>query len=184
MHDVLLVLGHSADPDDPVFRARMDTAVRLYDQGLAPQIIVSGCCSMKLDRRPGRTEAAVMHDYAVDHGVPSSVILLEEESVDTLGNFYFSKTRYLEPCSWYHLGVVTTPWHAFRSEWLAAQILGPDFTVATYATPQPDGWSEARIRHSELRNRTILAETQAQLAGVPAGDHAAVVPLLGRLPPA
>lgn len=184
MHDALLVLGYCTDADDPVFRARMDTAVRLYHDGLAPQIILSGCCSMKLERCPERTEAAVMHDYAVELGVPSSVILLEQESVDTLGNFYFTKTRYLEPCSWYHLGVVTTPWHAFRSEWLAEQILGPDYTIRTYATPHPTGWTKTEILRSELRNRTILAETRDQLAGVVAGDHEAVAPYLGRMPPA
>ena len=48
----------------------------------------------------------------------------------------------------------------------------------------PDGWDEQTIRKSELRNRTLLAETQMQLKGMVPGDHEAVVPFLGKLPPA
>ncbi len=99
MHDVLLVLGYSTDPNDPVFRARVDKAIQLYNAGAAPQVIMSGCCSDKLDIRPKRSEAASMREYALENDLPLSVILLEEDSVDTLGNFYFSKLNYLLPCS-------------------------------------------------------------------------------------
>lgn len=183
MQDVILVLGYSTNPDDPVFRARVEKAAELYEAGAAPQIIMSGCCSVKLPKRPPVTEAACMRDYAVELGVPLSAILLEEESVDTLGNFYFSKIRFLMPCSWFHVGVVSTPWHAWRSEWLAEQILGPDFTVTFYPTATPAGWGEHDAKKSELRNRTLLAETQEMLKSMTPGDHQAVVPFLGKLPP-
>ncbi len=182
-HDVLIVLGYSTNPDDPVFKARVDTAAKLYHEGIAPQIILSGCCSMKLSRRPPVTEAACMRDYAMDLGVPAQALLLEEASVDTIGNFYFTKRQFLEPCGWAHVGIVTTPWHAFRSQWLAEHILGPDYTITMQETPHPAGWSEADIKRSELKNRTLLAETQEQLAGMVPGDHERVVPFLGLMPP-
>lgn len=184
MQDTIIVLGYSTNIDDPVFRARVDKAVKLYEQGEAPQIIMSGCCSMKLSKQPLVTEAACMRDYAVEKGVPASAILLEEESVDTLGNFYFSKLKFLEPCSWYHVGIVSTPWHVWRSRWLAEQILGPDYSVTFYASEDPVGWDAHEVKRSELRNRTLLAETQEQLAAMQPGDHEAVVPFLGKLPPA
>lgn len=183
MEDVLLVLGYSTDMTDPIFRSRMDRAIALFEAGTAQQLLVSGCCSMKLDRRPEFTEAEAMRDYAMDRGVPMASILLEEESVDTLGNFYFSKVRFLEPLSWYHVGIVTTPWHAWRSEWLASQILGEDYSVTMYPSEHPDGWDEAAIRKSELTNRTLLTETQDQLQGVSLGDHEAITPFLGKMPP-
>lgn len=183
MHDALLVLGYSTDAEHPVFRARLDEAVNLYHQGKAAQVIMSGCCSMKLKERPKVTEAACMQDYAIGKGVPPSVILLEEEAVDTLGNFYFSKIRFLEPCNWFNLGVVTTPAHSDRSAWLASQILGPDFDVTCYPSAQPEGWDASTIEKSDRRNREILAETQAQLKDVAPGDHEGVVPFLGRMPP-
>lgn len=184
MQDAIIVLGYSTNIDDPVFRARVDKAAELYHQGETQQIIMSGCCSMKLDKRPPVTEAACMRDYAMDKDVPASAILLEEESVDTLGNFYFSKVRLLEPCSWYHVGIVSTPWHTWRSRWLAEQILGPDYEVSFYPSENPAGWDEHEIKRSELRNRTLLAETQEQLGGMTPGDHEAVVPFLGKMPPA
>lgn len=183
MEDVLLVLGYSTDPDDPVFQARVDKAVALYTEGVAPQIIMSGCCSMKLERKPRFTEAEVMKDYAVERGLPPSAILLEEQSVDSLGNFYFTKVNYLIPCSWHHVGVVSTPWHAWRSEWLAEQVLGPDFDVTSYPSEQPDGWDEKMIKRSELTNRTLLAETQEMLKGIEPGDHEAIARFLGKTPP-
>ena len=183
MQDVLLVLGYSTNPDDPVFRARVDKAVSLYQAGEAPQIIMSGCCSMKLDKRPPVTEAACMRDYAIEQGVPRGAVLLEENSVDTLGNFYFSKVQFLEPCSWYQVGVVSTPWHTWRSGWLAEQILGPDYTVTLYPSETPAGWDEHDVKKSELLNRTLLAETREQLGGMTPGDHEWVVPYLGKMPP-
>ncbi|MBD3647822.1 MAG: YdcF family protein [Pseudomonadales bacterium] len=183
MEDVLLVLGYSTVPGDPVFKARVDKAVALYHEGIAPQIIMSGCCSVKLPKKPEVTEAQCMMDYAVDQGVPPEAILLEEESVDTLGNFYFSKVRFLLPCSWYHIGVVSTPWHAWRSEWLAEQVLGPDFSITSYPSPQPDGWDEKAIKRSELSNRTLLAETMELLKGIEPGDHEEIGRFLGKKPP-
>jgi len=183
MQDVLLVLGYCTDPDDPVFQVRVNRAVALYEQGEAQQIIMSGCCSVKLEKRPRVTEAECMRDYAVDKGVPLGAILLEEESVDTLGNFYFSKLRILEPCSWYHVGVVSTPWHVWRSQWLAPMIFGPDYSITYYPSEHPAGWDEQTIRKSELRNRTLLAETREQLKDMQPGDHDAVLPYLGKMPP-
>jgi uncharacterized SAM-binding protein YcdF (DUF218 family) len=183
VEDVLLVLGFAADGDDPVVRARVDKAAELHAAGAVPQLIVSGCCSMKLERQPEITEAVVMRDELIDRGVPPASILLEEESVDTLGNLYFCKKSLLLPCSWYHVGIVTTPWHWHRTEWLAQKILGPDFEVTGYPSEHPQGWDEREIKKSELRNRTLLNEAQAQLGGITDGDHESVVPHLGKMPP-
>lgn len=66
MHDTLLILGYTTRMEQPVFNARMDEAVKLYLEGKAAQMIVSGYCSMKLDRKPPITEATCMGDYAID----------------------------------------------------------------------------------------------------------------------
>lgn len=182
MHDVLIVLGYCNDTDDPVFRARVDKAVELHDQGMAPQIIMSGCCSDKLDIKPKQSEAAVMRDYAVDKGIPASAILLEEESVCTLGNFYFTKTRILEPCSWYHVGFISTPWHTYRSNYLASMVLGPDYVVTGYESAIPDGWSDEDNQRSETYNRDMLEKTRTRLAQINPGDHDAIASYLGTPP--
>lgn len=182
MHDALIVLGYSTNPDDPVFRTRVDKAIELFERGLAPQVIFSGCCSDKLDIKPNVTEAACMRDYALDLGLPNSVAMLEEESVDTLGNFYYSKTRILEPCSWYNVGFVSTPWHTFRSGYLAKMVLGPDYEVTGYASDNPDGWGDEEQSRSERYNRELLEKTRTLLKDVIPGDHEAIVPFLGKPP--
>ena len=182
MHDVLLVLGYNTNPEDPVFRSRLDKVVELHNKGLAPQIIMSGCCSDKLDIRPKQTEASCMRDYAIDSGIPPSVIMLEEDSVDTLGNFYYTKKNILLACNWFNVGIVSTPWHVFRSEWLAELVLGPDFDITGYASENPIGWGDDKIRTSETYNRDLLDITRTQLAGITPGDHEAVAPFLGMAP--
>lgn len=183
LHDALLVLGYNNDPTHPVFQARVEKAVQLYDAGYAQQLIMSGCCSMTLDIRPRLTEAAAMSDYAVSLGVPAAAILLEEESVDTLGNFYFTKKNILLACSWYNIGFVSTPAHVTRSEWLADQLLGPDFDVTGYASDIPKGWSDDDIAASNASNERLLRETQDQLKDMTPGDHEYVNPFLGTAPP-
>jgi vancomycin permeability regulator SanA len=182
MHDVLIVLGYSNNHEDPIFQARVDKAVALFNQGVAPQIIMSGCCSEKLDIKPKVTEAASMRDYAIDKGVPPSVIMLEEDSVDTLGNFYFTKTRILEPCAWHHVGFVSTPWHAHRSTYLAEMVLGPDYEIATYACEEPAGWQEQDKAVSEQYNTDLLEKTRKQLSGISPGDHESIASYLGAPP--
>ena len=182
MHDALIVLGYSNDTSHPVVRARVEHAVKLYQQGLAGQVIMSGCCSEKLDIRPKTTEAAAMADYAIDLGLPPSVILLEEESVDTLGNFCFTRKEYLEPCSWYHVGFVSTPWHTYRSEYLAEVVLGPEFEITGYASDHPAGWQQSDIDSSEQYNRELLEKTRHQLTGITPGDLPGIEPYLGVSP--
>lgn len=77
----IIVLG-AAQYDgrpSPVLRARLDHAVALWHQGLAPRLIVTG------GRRAGdrMSEAATGRRYAVRHGVPDSAILMESEGRTT-----------------------------------------------------------------------------------------------------
>lgn len=182
MHDAIIVLGYSNDQEEPVFQARMNKAVELFNQGLAAQLILSGCCSDKLDIRPKLSEATSMRDYAIDLGVPPGIIMVEEESVDTLGNFYFCKTLFLEPCSWHHIGFVSTPWHARRASYLAEVVLGPDYEVTTYESAQPEGWQQADIDQSEAHNQKLLEQAKLALQNITPGDHEAIRPMLGTPP--
>ena len=77
----IIVLG-AAQYDgrpSPVLRARLDHGIALWRAGHAPRLIVTGG-SRAGDRT---TEAAVGRRYAMRHGVPDSVILLESEGRTT-----------------------------------------------------------------------------------------------------
>lgn len=80
--DVIVVMG-AAQYDgrpSPLFAARLDHAIALYHEGLAPRMIVTG------GKREGdrTTEAASARAYAIRHDVPDDSILAEDSSRTTL----------------------------------------------------------------------------------------------------
>jgi uncharacterized SAM-binding protein YcdF (DUF218 family) len=80
--DAIVVLGaaqFNGRPSD-VFRARLEHAVALYEEGLAPYLVVTGG-KLPDDRT---TEAAVARAWAIDHGVPEDRILAEDQGRTTL----------------------------------------------------------------------------------------------------
>lgn len=90
--DAVVVMG-AAQYDgvpSPVYRARLDHAVALYLDGIAPLLVVTGGKAAG-DRT---TEAAAGRDYAIAHGVPASAILAEDrgrttrESLQAVGSLF------------------------------------------------------------------------------------------------
>ena len=82
--DAIVVMG-AAQYDgrpSPVFLARLEHAVELYREGVAPYFVVTGG-KADGDRT---TEAATARDYAIGHGVPADRILLEDEARTTLAS--------------------------------------------------------------------------------------------------
>jgi len=84
--DAIVVLG-AAEYDgqpSPVFRARLDHALELYDRGIAPLIItLGGTNTLVGPGSPEHSEGAVGRDYLVSLGIPESAIIAETESRDT-----------------------------------------------------------------------------------------------------
>lgn len=64
----------------PVFAARLDHAIALYHDGVAPLLVVTGG-KLEEDRT---TEAASARAYAIEHGVPAEAIIGEDQSRSTL----------------------------------------------------------------------------------------------------
>ena len=79
--DAVVVLGaaHYGNEPSAVFAARIDHAVELWLQGIAPYLVVTG------GRAPGDTtaEADVAREYAEDRGVHAEAILAERTGRDT-----------------------------------------------------------------------------------------------------
>src|SRR4051812_15364188 len=73
----IVVLGAAQYDGRPsgVFSARLDHAVDLFTDGLAPYLVVTGG-KQTGDRT---TEAAVARAYALERGVPADRILMEDE---------------------------------------------------------------------------------------------------------
>lgn len=79
--DAIAVFG-AAEYDgrpSPVLRARLDHALALYSEKVAPLMITLGGG----DPTDRHSEGAVGHDYLMAHGVPDSAIIAETESSNT-----------------------------------------------------------------------------------------------------
>ena len=79
--DLILVLGAAEyrGRPSPVLKSRLDHALNLYQQGLAPRILTTGGSGGD----PDFTEGEVGRNYLVRKGVPSEAILVEAEAETT-----------------------------------------------------------------------------------------------------
>src|SRR5665213_1049418 len=79
--DIALVLGNKVNSDgslSPRLKARLDTAVSLFQKGYFQKIIVSGGTG-----KEGFPEGTAMKHYLVTEGIPDSAILTDDHGVDT-----------------------------------------------------------------------------------------------------
>jgi uncharacterized SAM-binding protein YcdF (DUF218 family) len=80
--DVILVLGAAEyrGRPSPILEARLNHALFLYLQGLAPRIITTGGAGGD----PRFTEGEVGRAYLSRHGIPSEAIIVESEGETTV----------------------------------------------------------------------------------------------------
>ena len=80
--DVILVLGAAEyrGRPSPVLRSRLDHALALYEQQLAPRIMTTGGAGGD----PVFTEGAVGRAYLIGQGVPPEAIIVETEGESTV----------------------------------------------------------------------------------------------------
>ncbi len=127
--DAIVVLG-AAQYDgrpSPQLAARLDHAVELWNDGVAPRVIVTGG-----NREGDRfTEASASASYLVDRGVPSSAIVQEDAGSTTYESL--ERARALVDDSVQTVLLVTDPYHALRTR-LAAEEVG----FIAYVSPAPD----------------------------------------------
>lgn len=79
--DAIIVFGAAeyAGRPSPVFRARLDHALDLFQRGLAPMVITTGGAGYD----PVYTEGGVGRDYLMRHGVPDRNLIAETQGGDT-----------------------------------------------------------------------------------------------------
>jgi uncharacterized SAM-binding protein YcdF (DUF218 family) len=86
--DVILVLGAAEyrGRPSPVLRSRLDHALALYEQNLAPRIMTTGGAGGD----PVFTEGGVGRAYLISHGVPPEAIIVETEGESTVHSIALS----------------------------------------------------------------------------------------------
>ena len=148
--DAIVVLGASQFDGRPskVFQYRLDHALHLWEQGVAPRIVTVG------GGRPGDrfTEAAAGARYLQEHGV-TSVVPVPVGS-DTLESLKAVDAEFTKR-GWKSAVIVTDPWHSLRSRRMAQ-----DLGIEAHTSPTRSG-PAVRTRGTEARY--IARETAAYL---------------------
>jgi uncharacterized SAM-binding protein YcdF (DUF218 family) len=137
--DAIIVLGaaqYNGVPS-PVLQDRLDHALELYEEGLAPRIVLTG------GRQEGDrfTEATTGYNYLRDRGVPDADLLKEVDGHSTWESLAAS-ARFLTDSDLTRVVLVTDGYHAYRVEAIAED-LGLDATVSPSET-RLDGTDELR----------------------------------------
>lgn len=129
--DVIVVMGaaeYRGHPS-PVLKLRLEHAVQLYRQGLAPYIMTTGGPGGD----PSFTEGDVGRSYLIDRGVPAESVIVENEGESTAYSLSAASEIFrrmgLRSCI-----IVSDGYHIFRSKRILQQ---QGFTV--YGSPREQG---------------------------------------------
>jgi len=112
--DAIVVLGGDANGE------RVAEAVRLYRQGYAPRLLMSGGPLVYK-----MTYAAAMKKQAVEAGVPASAVLVQVQSRSTIEDAKYS-LPIIRDHRFKSIILVTSPTHTRRAGRVFRKILGPE----------------------------------------------------------
>jgi uncharacterized SAM-binding protein YcdF (DUF218 family) len=154
--DAIVVLGAAQYDGRPsaIYRARLEHALDLYTDDVAPLLVFTGG-KHKGDRF---TEGATGARWAVEHGVPSAAVLAEEDSRTTYQNLAGAKkllARRSPPGDRPRIVIVSDPFHMFRAVKQAA-----DLGLDAYPSPtrtSPLSASRLKLTESVLREDLAIA---------------------------
>lgn len=145
--DAAIVLGAGVfrGRPSPILRARIDHAIKLYEDGTVEKLIFTG----GIGRNDTVSEANASRQYALAQGVPAADILLEDKSTSTVENLRFAAEIGAAAGLENYL-IVSTPYHMRRATWIAHDI---DINAASSPTRTIRWISDA------TRRRALIQET-------------------------
>jgi uncharacterized SAM-binding protein YcdF (DUF218 family) len=166
--EAIVVLGSAQYNGVPssIFEARLEHAIALYEDGVAPVIVTVGG---KADGDQF-AEAEAGRDYLAGSGIPDEALLAVHEGVDTLESIRAVSTAFAER-GWSRAVLVSDPWHAMRAERMAE-----DAGLDAESSPTRQG---PAVQTRTTQFRYILRETAAYLLYRVTGESIAGAPGIG-----
>ncbi|KAA9673971.1 YdcF family protein, partial [Escherichia coli] len=106
--------GVSGKTPSPVFQARLDHAIWLYQQHIVRALVLTGGYGA------GATvsDAAIARQYVLEKGIPAKAIFIEERSTVTRENIRYAK-QILRQQQWRTALLVSDPLHMLRLKTIA-----------------------------------------------------------------
>lgn len=154
--EAIVVLGaaqYNGEPS-PVLQARLDHAVELYEQGLAPVVVVTG------GGQPGDevTEASAGRSYLINQGIPDGALRSEVQGTSSWQSLA-AAARFLTREGIDDVILVSSAYHALRTEHIAAEV-----GLNGHASPAP-GSSESGVVELVKMGRETLAVGVGRIIG-------------------
>ncbi len=141
----------------PVFHARLDHAVSLYQRRMAPVVITLGGSA---DDHSTESEGSVGRDYLLARGVPYDHIIAETESVDTEQQVE-QLAEIARDRGFRSVVAVSDPTHLFRIAELCRNQGLPVFTSPRSTFGNISRWDRAqRIAHEVLSYTSLRLHLQ------------------------
>ncbi len=160
--DVILVLGTAQYDGRPssIFTARLEHALVLYEQDVAPMVLTVGG-SRQGDRF---TEAEAAADYLIASGMPAEAVKPVGEGSDTLRSLR-AAARVMRSQDWSSAVLVTDPWHVLR-----ARTMARDLGIDAVGSPTRQGPAvytrQTQLRYITRETAALLSYRASHLAGV------------------
>lgn len=168
MFDAIIVLANLMDIEGNLndeSAARLAEASRLWHGG-AGDILVP--CGWAYRPDSDIRIADAMKSHAVDrHGIPSDKIMTETTSRDTVGDAVFTKLNIANPRGWKNVAVVTSDYHAARTEAIFSFVYGKPVKCFSALSGKTDELILSEARSLEAFRKTFL--------GVSPGDDEAIL---------
>jgi uncharacterized SAM-binding protein YcdF (DUF218 family) len=166
--DAIVVLGSAQYNGVPssIFEARLEHALELYEDGVAPVIVTVG------GKAAGDefTEAEAGRDYLGKAGVPDDGLLAVQQGVDTLESMRAVAAEF-DGRGWHTAVLVTDPWPAMRAVRMAG-----DAGMEVSSSPTRQG---PAVQTRATQFKYILRETAAYLLYRATGHSVAGAPGIG-----
>jgi uncharacterized SAM-binding protein YcdF (DUF218 family) len=166
--DAIVVLGSAQYNGVPssIFEARLEHAIALYEDGVAPVIVTVGG---KADGDQF-AEAEAGQQYLAEAGIRDDALLAVPQGKDTLESIRAVSTAFTER-GWSSAVLVSDPWHAMRAERMAE-----DVGLEAVSSPTRQG---PVVQTRTTQFRYILRETAAYLLYRATGESVAGAPGIG-----
>ena len=152
-----LVLGAKTKDNvmSNALRARVDYAIELYQTGQVGAVIFTGGFR---DKDPAReqSESALARDYAVQRGVPTQRIWIEQRSTTTLENLREAQAI-VNAQGFAQVALVSDRWHLARAQAMARDLDLPVVPAPTPYSVYRSPWHQAKFIWRELWTRWAYA---------------------------
>ena len=142
--DCIIVLGARVYADrglSPMLQDRVDEGIRLYNEGHAPKLLMSGDNSMV-----NYNEVYAMKQYAVENGVPADAIFMDHAGFSTYDTMYRAKAVFAVETAI----VVTQKYHLYRAVFVG-NALGMVITGVSAAEIEYPGQGSRDLREIAAR---------------------------------